>query len=126
MRHFGKTGKRGHSTLAFCPPLCELPPYTTIAFMEHSRIPNRLVSMRKAALLLQKDVGQILDLQDVSTIVRWEKGRVFPGGLHLIALCQLYRASPEFLYPEIWSEVRNTIDKNKAALFSEKKSMRRN
>jgi transcriptional regulator with XRE-family HTH domain len=89
--------------------------------MESSRIPNRLKVMRKAALLLQKDVSHILDITDVSTIVRWEKGITFPGGLHLIALCQLFKTVPQFLYPEIWEEVGNAIGKNKAVLFSEKK-----
>jgi transcriptional regulator with XRE-family HTH domain len=92
--------------------------------MEHSRIPNRLKYYRKAHGLFQKDVNSILEIKDVSTILRWEKGISFPGALHLIALCHLYHRGVEQLYPDIWNELGRAITEKEHLLSLNKKMIK--
>ncbi|MBS1731873.1 MAG: helix-turn-helix transcriptional regulator [Bacteroidetes bacterium] len=77
--------------------------------METGRYPNRLKTFRRIAGLSQKRVSKILGLRDTSMLSRWEHGFNVPALANLFILCQLYQATPQKLYPEVWKQAETNL-----------------
>ncbi len=61
-------------------------------------IPNNLKEYRLKAGLTQKQVAQMLGVNNEERVCHWEAGRNVPGALNLIKLGKLYKVNLLKLY----------------------------
>ncbi len=63
---------------------------------------NTLKEYRLRSGLTQEQVSQKLNMQCEGRLSRWEKGLSVPSLSNLGKLSQMYRVSPDLLYPEMF------------------------
>ena len=91
--------------------------------MENSRFPNRLKKYRRIFCLSQKQVARMLGLKNTSPLSRWEKGRAFPGIIHLFGLSRIYKTLPSELYIDLWLTISKEISTKENNLFAHHESL---
>lgn len=65
------------------------------------KYPNNLKELRKKNGLLQKEVAELIGLNDEERICRWERGQSIPSLPNLIKLSKLFKATTEDIYPRL-------------------------
>jgi transcriptional regulator with XRE-family HTH domain len=61
-------------------------------------IPNNLKEYRLKAGLTQKQVAELVGVNNQERICHWEAGRNVPSALNLMKLCDIYKTNPSKLY----------------------------
>ena len=72
-------------------------------------IPNNLRILRKNAGLRQQDLAQILGIDTIDRISRWEKGLCYPNVPTLFKLARFFNVKPHEIYVELFSN--SSLDK---------------
>ncbi|MBE6172446.1 MAG: helix-turn-helix transcriptional regulator [Enterococcus faecium] len=75
-------------------------------------ISQRLAQLRKERFLTLDDVSNIFDPPvSKGTVSNWENGHQYPSNKRIVALCDFYDVSIDYLYGR--TEDRNFTDENK-------------
>jgi len=82
-------------------------------------IPNMLRRNRRLLGYSQKQVAQLLGLQDAQHISAWEKGKKLPSTINLLKLCVLYRTWPHDLYDEFVASLQTSLRQKEIDLFQQ-------
>lgn len=79
-------------------------------------VPNSLRHFRKQSGLKQREVAEILDIKNTSTISRWENGHYVPHIINLVKLAVLYRTMIDAIYIDFRMEMKKEIRKKEQRL----------
>src|SRR2546423_5273936 len=76
---------------------------------------NELAMYRVERQLSRKEVKQLLGLHALSSVSRFEEGRILPTLITALKFEILYRHPVAFLFPELYLELRRQLREKEAA-----------
>jgi transcriptional regulator with XRE-family HTH domain len=77
--------------------------------MSHLTHPNDLQLYRERLRFSRKHVARLLQHRTSSGVSRLELGRRLPPLMTALRLAAIYRVPVEFLYPQMYSEIRDSV-----------------
>ena len=83
--------------------------------MQQRRYHNHLRRFRRERCLTQKDVAEILGLNNSAMISRWEKGSVLPETMNALKMAALYRSSVDVIYSDLRTALIDEISQTENA-----------
>lgn len=85
--------------------------------MHRNRYRNQLRRFRREVGLSQKEVAEILGLNNAAPVSRWEKGIVFPETLNALKLAALYRSSVDVIYGDLRFDLSEEVARKERAVL---------
>jgi DNA-binding XRE family transcriptional regulator len=88
--------------------------------MDHTKkkYKNTLVLYRKRMKLPQKTVARLLGHKDATLVCMYERGRILPPLAAALALGIILRVPVEFLFPQLYDELKGDIRQQEELLHS--------
>lgn len=83
---------------------------------------NSLVLYRRRMRFPQKTVAELLGHKDATLVCMYERGRILPPLAAALALGVILRVPVEFLFPELYDELKLRIRQQEEVLHSARRS----